>query len=115
MKYKIISSGIYIVLIVVVLAASDRQAMAASWETSGFRTLSGALIRVGMSKADVRRDAGEPLAHDRIKRTKSAGGKKTKRKKKPGEAWTYRGNDGYYTVRFSGDSVSSIDVVPDRF
>lgn len=75
-----------------------------AWETSGFRTDNGQLIRAGMTRAEVLRDAGEPS---------SGKGKKSSKKKK-GNVWIYRGSDGYYSITFKGDRVVKIEVAPFR-
>ncbi len=79
-------------------------AQAGSWETGGFRTANGQLIQAGMTKAQVLRDAGQP--NTPVKKGKSS--------RKKGDAWTYKGNDGYYTITFKGDRVTNIEVTPFR-
>jgi hypothetical protein len=83
-------------------------ACAAAWETSSFRASNGGLVRLGMTKAEVRRDAGAPL--DRAKGAKT----KNESSKRPGDVWTYRGNDGVYSIKFSGGRVEKITVAPHR-
>jgi hypothetical protein len=83
-------------------------AHAASWETSTFRTPGGGLIRVGTSADDVRREMGPPL-HQRAVR--SSGQKRGGRGE---ENWTYRGNDGYYTLKLKAGKVTRINVQADR-
>lgn len=88
-------------------------ALAGSWETGGFRTANGQLIQRGMTKAEVRRDAGAPMDRAALARTK--GGKSsTSAKSKRGDIWTYKGNDGYYSISFHGDRVVKIEVTPFR-
>jgi hypothetical protein len=108
---------VFIAVLVGGMMASDRS-VAAGWQTSTFRTVDGSLVRVGMSKTDVQREAGEPLNLGQPRKQKSArrtGTEKKTGKRRDGEAWTYRGIDGFYIVRFSGETVSRIDVKPDRF
>jgi hypothetical protein len=88
-------------------------ALASSWETGGFRTANGQLIQRGMTKAEVRRDAGAPMDRDaaaRAKGEKSSASATSKR----GEVWTYKGSDGYYSIAFHGGRVVKIDVTPFR-
>lgn len=81
-------------------------ARAGSWETSGFRTANGQLVRLGMTKEEVRRDAGKPLTgKDKPPSTSS---------KKRGEIWIYKGSDGYYAVTFQRSRVAKIEVTPFR-
>lgn len=83
----------------------------ASWETSSFRTSNGQLVRLGMTKAEVRRDAGAPLD-----RPKAASGKteRSAATKKRGDVWIYKGGDGVYSIFFSADRVAKIEVAPFR-
>jgi len=86
---------------------SATSALAASWETRVMRTPGGGLIRIGTSVEDVRKELGSPL-HQRTSR--EAGQKRGGR----GENWTYRGNDGYYTLQIQGGRVTRINVRADR-
>jgi hypothetical protein len=95
-------------LIPVVFCLIATAASANTWETSSFRTNNGQMVRVGMTKAEVRRDAGAPLDKEK------AGRAKDDKRRDKGEVWTYKGNDGIYSIRFSGDKVASIDVAPFR-
>jgi hypothetical protein len=82
-------------------------AHAASWETSAMRTPGGGLIRVGTSAEDVRKEMGPPLHHGAVR----SGSQKRGRKE---ESWTYRGNDGFYTLRLQAGKVTRINVQADR-
>lgn len=75
---------------------------AASWETTSMRTPTGGLVQIGMTSGEVRKQLGEP----RRARTSRRGGKN--------ESWTYRGNDGLYTITFANGRVTKIVVAPDR-
>lgn len=93
--------------------AAMQIALAGTWETSAFRTANGQLVRIGMTKSEVRRDAGAPikgkvaaLADDQASSASS--------KKKRGEVWVYKGSDGYYALTFRGGRVARIDVTPFR-
>ena len=85
-------------------------AFAGTWETSGFRTANGQLVRVGMTKAEVRVDAGAPTDKGKTQVKNSSGSGK----RGGGEVWTYRGSDGIYSVSFIGDRVARIEVAPFR-
>jgi len=82
-------------------------AFAASWETSALRTAGGGLIRIGMPRQEVLRELGQP---GRARRNTAAGGKSAKK----GGSLTYRGDDGLYTITFSGERVVRIVVTPNR-
>lgn len=82
-------------------------AQAASWETSAFRTPGGGLIQIGTSAEDVRKELGPPL-HQNAVRT---GGQRRGGRE---ESWTYRGNDGFYTLRLNAGHVTRINVRADR-
>ncbi len=91
-------------------------ALAGSWETGGFRTANGKLIQRGMTKTEVRRDAGTPLDGKKsatAKSEKSSSGKASSKGKR-GDVWTYKGNDGHYAITFHGDKVAKIEVTPFR-
>jgi len=75
---------------------------AASWETASMRTPKGGLVRIGMTTGEVLKELGQP----RRARTARRGGKN--------ESWTYRGNDGLYTITFANGRVTKIVVTPDR-
>jgi hypothetical protein len=98
-------------VVTVLFCLVSNTVFAGSWETSSFRTASGQLVRIGMTKAEVRRDAGAPLDKDKATRVKHDGSAKRREK---GEVWTYKGSDGIYSVRFNGDKVATIEVAPFR-
>jgi len=75
---------------------------AASWETTSMRTPKGGLIRIGMTTGEVLKELGQP----RRSRASSRG--------KKSETWTYRGNDGLYTITLANGRVTKIVVTPDR-
>ena len=82
--------------------------LAASWETTSLRTPSGALVRLGMSSEEARKELGQPSrAHTAAQKTD---GKKSRKK----EVLTYRGEDGLYAVTLSGGEVVKIVVTPKR-
>jgi hypothetical protein len=92
------------------LAGAAGAAGAASWETRGFRTRGGDLVEPGASMAEVLKRAGTPKDKHVLSQGLSLDGK-------PGvtrEVWTYRGNDGDYSLTFAGDRLEKIEVVPDR-
>ena len=82
---------------------------AASWETTSLRTASGALVRIGMSSEEARKELGQPP-----RARTAAQGEDTKKSGKKKEVLTYRGEDGLYTVTLSGGQVSKIVVTPTR-
>ena len=82
---------------------------AASWETTSLRTASGALVRLGMSSEEARKELSQPPRA----RTAAQGGD-TKKSGKKKEVLTYRGEDGLYTVTLSGGQVTKIVVTPRR-
>jgi hypothetical protein len=81
-------------------------AFATSWETSAMRAPGGGLIRVGMTRQEVLKELGQP---QRTHNT-AAGGKSGKK----GGSLSYRGDDGLYTITFSGERVTKIVVTPHR-
>jgi hypothetical protein len=85
-------------------------AFAASWETPSFRTAKGELVRVGMTSAEVVKNAGEPADKKVISHglTTDEGVGLTH------EAWTYRLADGTYTLTFAGTKLEKIEVTPAR-
>ena len=89
----------------VLTALLSGAALAASWQTSVFRTNSGNLVQPGMTKTEVLKAAGEPAE------PKAKDGKSASRKAK---VWTYRGSDGIYAIYFAGDKVDHIEVTPNR-
>jgi hypothetical protein len=97
-------------LAAVVLALASACAVAATWETSAFRTSSGKLVTPGMSMTEVLRDAGEPVRRTKVSEGISIDG----RIGESVEVWTYRGGDGLYDVTFRGTTVIKIEVTPDR-
>lgn len=80
---------------------------AASWETSSVRTASGGLIRIGMTRQEALKELGQA---EQPRRNSSASGKTGKK----GGSVNYRGNDGLYTITFSGERVVKIMVTPNR-
>ena len=82
-------------------------AHAASWETSAMRTPRGGLIQIGTSAEEVRKEMGSPLHQNG---TRSQGQKRGGRE----ESWTYRGNDGFYTLHLRAGRVTRINVRADR-
>ena len=81
---------------------------AASWETTSLRTANGALVRLGMSSEEARKELGQaPRARTSAQ---TSDGKKGGKK----EVLTYRGEDGLYTVTLSGGQVVKIVVTPKR-
>ncbi len=82
-------------------------AFATSWETSSLRTAGGGLIRIGMARQEVLKELGQS---ERARRNPTAGGKSGKK----GGSLTYRGDDGLYTISFSGERVARIVVTPYR-
>jgi hypothetical protein len=97
-------------LVTVILALASACALAATWETSAFRTSSGKLVTPGMSMTEVLRDAGEPVRRTKVSEGISVDG----RIGESVEVWTYRGGDGFYDVTFGGTKVIKIEVTPDR-
>ena len=82
--------------------------LAASWETTALRTPSGALVRLGMSSEEARKELGHPpRARSAVQ---GSDGKKGGKK----EILSYRGEDGLYTVTLSGGQVVKIVVTPKR-
>jgi len=85
-------------------------AFATSWETSTMRTPGGGLIRVGMTRQEVLKELGQPQRAPVSTHNTAAGGKSGKK----GSSLTYRGDDGLYTITFSGEQVVRIVVTPKR-
>ena len=85
-------------------------ALATSWETSAMRAPGGGLIRVGMTRQEVLKELGQPQRSQAFARNTAAGGTSGKK----GSSLTYRGDDGLYTITFSGDQVVRIVVTPKR-
>ena len=85
-------------------------AMAASWETSSFRTASGDLVRVGMTRAEVIKSAGQPLEKSILSQGLAIDGQAGVTR----EAWTYRTGDGTYTLTFVGTRLEKVEVTPSR-
>ena len=78
--------------------------LAGSWETTSLRAPGGGLVSIGMTRQEVIRELGEQ---------RQAEGTKGKSSTRSGR-WVYRGADGVYTLTFSGDRLSRIDVTPNR-
>jgi hypothetical protein len=85
-------------------------ALAASWETSAMRAPGGGLIRIGMTRQEVLKELGQPQRTHTATRNTAAGGKSGKK----GGSLSYRGDDGLYTISFSGERVTRIVVTPNR-
>jgi hypothetical protein len=83
---------------------------ATSWETSAMRTPGGGLIRIGMTRQEVLKELGQPQHAHAATHNTAAGGKSGKK----GSSSTYRGDDGLYTITFSGERVVRIVVTPNR-
>ncbi len=95
------------------LVFTNASSLASSWETDSFRTANGQLIQRGMTKAEVRRDAGAPMDRDAAARAKSEKSSVPAARKR-GEVWTYKGSDGYYSITLLGGRVVKIEVTPFR-
>jgi hypothetical protein len=105
------TSPIYAVVIFVIFISAigpfmTSAAFATSWETSAMRAPGGGLIRIGMTRQEVLKELGQP---QRTHNT-AAGGKSGKK----GGSLSYRGDDGLYTITFSGERVTKIVVTPNR-
>jgi hypothetical protein len=85
-----------------VLILSTPFTLAASWDTTAFRTPTGGLVRVGMTAAEARHELGP------------ASPRQSGKSKKNAEVWSIRGSDGLYTITISGGQVRKITVAPDR-
>jgi len=85
-------------------------AFATSWETSTLRAPGSGLIRIGMTRQEVLKELGQPQRAHAATHNAAAGGKSGKK----GNSLTYRGDDGLYTLTFSGDQVVKIVVTPKR-
>ena len=85
-------------------------AFATSWETSSMRTPGGGLVRIGMTRQEVLKELGQPQRARTSMHSTAAGGKSGKK----GSSSTYRGDDGLYTITFSGERVVKIVVTPNR-
>lgn len=88
---------------------STGAAFATSWETTSIRAPGGGLIRIGMTRQEVLKELGQPRERGWPNKTVSSG--KSGRK---GSSLTYRGDDGLYTISFSGEQVVKIVVTPNR-
>ena len=93
-----------------ILLLASGLAPAASWETSAFRTASGDLVRVGMTRAEVVKGAGQPLDKTVLSHGLAIDGQTGLTR----EAWTYRTGDGTYTLTFTGNRLEKIEVTPSR-
>jgi hypothetical protein len=85
-------------------------AFATSWETSSIRAPGGGLIRIGMTRQEVLKELGPP-PRERSSTQKTASSGKFGRKS---SSLTYRGDDGLYTISFTGEKVVKIVVTPKR-
>ncbi|HKQ30712.1 MAG TPA: hypothetical protein VJS66_05445, partial [Burkholderiales bacterium] len=72
-------------VISVVFCLATGVVCAGTWETSSFRTANGQLVRIGMTKNEVRRDAGAPQGKNDAARNKNSDSPTGKRR---GEVWT---------------------------
>ena len=100
----------FVLLISAIGLITTGTAWAASWETSSMRAPGGGLIRIGMTRQEVLNELGQSQ-RARASTGKTAAGGKTG---KQGGTLTYRGDDGLYTITFSGDRVARIVVTPRR-
>jgi len=99
-------------------------AFAGSWETAGFYSAKGKLIRPGMLMQEVLNDAGEPLergapgSHNPKKDGGRQGSSKQTKADHAGkskvEVWTYHRPDGRYRLIFGAGRLTRIDVTPSR-
>ncbi|MDH4133225.1 MAG: hypothetical protein OEV31_00410 [Gammaproteobacteria bacterium] len=87
------------------LAGLPGMVFAASWETTSLRTSSGSLVNTGMTRQEVLRELGE---------LRPASGSGKSKSSLHAARLVYRGRDGVYTLTFSGDRLSRIDVTPNR-
>ena len=85
-------------------------ALATSWETSSLRAPGGGLIRIGMTRQEVLKELGPSQRAQNSAHNSAAGGKSGKK----GSSLIYRGDDGVYTIMFSGEQVVRIVVTPKR-
>lgn len=97
-------------LISTIALAMPSAALATSWETSTMRAPGGGLIRIGMTRQEVLKELGQPQRTQASTHNTAAGGKSGKK----GSSLTYRGDDGLYTITFSGEQVVRIVVIPKR-
>jgi hypothetical protein len=74
------------------------------------RTPGGGLIRIGMTRQEVLKELGPP-PRERSLTQKTASRGKSGRKS---SSFTYQGDDGLYTISFSGEQVVKIVVTPKR-
>jgi hypothetical protein len=95
---------------VVAAALLATSVFAASWETPSFRTARGELVRVGMTRAEVVKGAGQPADKNVI----SHGVTTDDNVGLTREVWTYRQPDGTYTLTFAGTRLEKIEVTPAR-
>ena len=83
---------------------------ATSWETTTMRAPGGGLVRIGMTRQEVLNELGQPQRTHVAKRNTVRDGTSGKKN----SSFTYRGDDGLYTITFSGDRVVKIVVTPKR-
>jgi hypothetical protein len=83
---------------------------ATSWETSTMRAPGGGMVRIGMTRQEVLSELGQPQRTHTSTHNTTVIGKSARR----GSSLTYRGDDGLYTITFSGDQVVKIVVTPKR-
>jgi len=100
--------GVVLLSVIGLVVASV--ACATSWETSTMRTPGGGMIRIGMTRQEVLKELGQPQRTHTSTHNTAVIGKSGKK----GSSLTYRGDDGLYTITFSGDQVVKIVVTPKR-
>ena len=99
-----------VLLISTIALTMPSAALATSWETSSMRAPGGGLIRIGMTHQEVLNELGQPKRTQNSTSNAAASGKSGKK----GGSLTYRGDDGLYTITFSGERVVRIVVTPKR-
>ncbi|HWR88373.1 MAG TPA: hypothetical protein VN277_08135 [Acidiferrobacterales bacterium] len=99
-----------IILVSIMGLLMTSAAIAASWETSAMRAPGGGLIRIGMTRQEVLKELGQPQRTHASMHNTAAGGKSGKK----GGSLTYHGDDGLYSITFSGERVVRIVVTPKR-
>ena len=107
---RISPSHAVVILIAAFALAMTSAAFATSWETSSMRAPGGGLIRIGMTHQEVLKELGQPKRAQNSTSNAAASGKSGKK----GGSLTYRGDDGLYTITFSGERVVRIVVTPKR-
>src|SRR4030067_2422071 len=88
-----------VILLYAIGPATTSAAFATSWETSSMRAPGGGLIRIGMTRQEVLNELGQPKrTNDSTHNTVTSG-----KSGKKGGWFTYRGDDGLYTIMISGE------------